>query len=182
MARGCHYVKSLHGSAPATLQHYLTYGSPEAAANAPPTGLVSPHKHLPYAPQLRVAHKRKEIGVLSMEQQSVRPGSVALNGDYIWDMITIPTCQFTDFELTDSRDAERLDRFAQTADEIIRIADRDSVRVRSIHFRSLCFLEKLIISSGSLARLLVNCRSECADMMGFSARADCGKNGETTVG
>ncbi|EGI21698.1 colicin V secretion/processing ATP-binding protein CvaB, partial [Escherichia coli M718] len=33
------------------------------------------------------------------------------------------TCQFTDFELTDSRDAERLDRFAQTADEI-RIADR----------------------------------------------------------
>ncbi|EGD8103277.1 IS4 family transposase, partial [Shigella sonnei] len=28
------------------------------------------------------------------------------------------TCQFTDFELTDSRDAERLDRFAQTADEI----------------------------------------------------------------
>ncbi|EYE11676.1 putative transposase [Escherichia coli 1-110-08_S3_C2] len=33
------------------------------------------------------------------------------------------TCQFTDFELTDSRDAERLDRFAQTADAI-RIADR----------------------------------------------------------
>ena len=33
------------------------------------------------------------------------------------------TCQFTDLELTDSRDAERRDRFAQTADEI-RHADR----------------------------------------------------------
>ncbi len=28
--------------------------------------------------------------VLSMEQQSVRPGAAALNGDYIWDMILIP--------------------------------------------------------------------------------------------
>ncbi|EPO3241285.1 hypothetical protein ACT9CX_004489, partial [Shigella sonnei] len=28
--------------------------------------------------------------VLSMEQQSARPGAAALNGDYIWDMILIP--------------------------------------------------------------------------------------------
>ncbi len=32
----------------------------------------------------------KRLCVLSMEQQSVRPGAAALNGDYIWDMILIP--------------------------------------------------------------------------------------------
>ncbi|KDU18799.1 putative IS186/IS421 transposase domain protein [Escherichia coli 3-373-03_S4_C2] len=49
------------------------------------------------------------------------------------------TCQFTDFELTDSRDAERLDRFAQTADEI-RIADR-GFGSRPECIRSLAFGE-----------------------------------------
>ena len=66
------------------------------------------------------------------------------------------TCQFTDFELTDSRDAERLDRF-KTADEI-RIADGDSVRVPNVSAHLL--LEKLgLYRPGSLARIaLVNCR------------------------
>ncbi|MGS0248352.1 transposase, partial [Escherichia coli] len=49
------------------------------------------------------------------------------------------TCQFTDFELTDSRDAERLDRFAQRADEI-RIADR-GFGSRPECIRSLAFGE-----------------------------------------
>ncbi len=49
------------------------------------------------------------------------------------------TFQFTDFELTDSRDAERLDRFAQTADEI-RIADR-GFGSRPECIRSLAFGE-----------------------------------------
>lgn len=48
-----------------------------------------PHKHLLYAPQLRVVQAERDC-VLSMEQQSVRPGAAALNGDYIWDMILIP--------------------------------------------------------------------------------------------
>lgn len=56
----------------------------------PPTGLAYlPHKHLLYAPQLRVVQAERDC-VLSMEQQSVRPGAAALNGDYIWDMILIP--------------------------------------------------------------------------------------------
>ncbi len=62
-----------------------------------------------------------------MEQQSVRPGAAALNE--LHQGYDPHTCQFTDFELTDSRDAERLDRFAQTADEI-RIADRGFISVR----------------------------------------------------
>ena len=45
----------------------------------------------------------------------------------------------TDFELTDSRDAERLDRFAQTADEI-RIADQ-GFGSRPECIRSLAFGE-----------------------------------------
>ncbi len=39
--------------------------------------------------QLRVVQAERDC-VLSMEQQSVRPGAAALNGDYIWDMILIP--------------------------------------------------------------------------------------------
>ncbi len=79
-----------------------------------------------------------------MEQQRSAPGG----GSAEWRLhmgYDPHTCQFTDFELTDSRDAERLDRFAQTADEI-RIADRDSVRVPNVSAHLL--LEKLIISSG----------------------------------
>ena len=73
-----------------------------------------------------------------MEQQSVRPGRQRWNGDYIWGYDP-HTRQFTDFELTDSRDAERLDRFAQTADEI-RIADR-GFGSRPECIRSLAFGE-----------------------------------------
>ena len=67
------------------------------------------------------------------------------------------TCQFTDFELTDSRDAERLDRFAQTADE--RYALLTEIRFASQCIRSLAFGEADYIVPGSLARIaLVNCR------------------------
>ncbi len=41
------------------------------------------------AAQTRVVQAERDC-VLSMEQQSVRPGAAALNGDYIWDMILIP--------------------------------------------------------------------------------------------
>ncbi|STE99130.1 IS186 transposase [Escherichia coli] len=55
------------------------------------------------------------------------------------------TCQFTDFELTDSRDAERLDdlRKRQTRYALL---TGDSVRVPNVSAHLL--LEKLIISSG----------------------------------
>ncbi len=89
------------------------------------------------------------------------------------------TCQFTDFELTDSRDAERLDRFAQTADD--RIADRGS-GTHTECIRSLAFGE-----AGSIVRVhwrglrWLTAEGMRFDMMGFLRGLDCGQNGETTV-
>ncbi len=145
----------------------------------PPTGLAYlPHKHLLYAPQLRVVQAERDC-VLSMEQQSVCPGAAVLNGDYIWDNDP-HTCQFTDFELTDSRDAERLDRFAQTADEI-RIADR-VFGSRPECIRSLAFGEAdYIVRVHWRGSRWLTAEGMRFDMMGFLRGLDCGKNGETTV-
>ncbi len=55
------------------------------------------------------------------------------------------TCQFTDFELTDSRDAERLDHLRKRQTRYALLTG-DSVRVPNVSAHLL--LEKLIISSG----------------------------------
>ncbi|GHL93158.1 hypothetical protein ECZU38_32320 [Escherichia coli] len=90
------------------------------------------------------------------------------------------TCQFTDFELTDSRDAERLDRFAQTADEI-RIADR-GFGSRPECIRSLAFGEAdYIVRVHWRGLRWLTAEGMRFDMMGFLRGLDCGKNGETTV-
>ena len=90
------------------------------------------------------------------------------------------TCQFTDFELTDSRDAERLDRFAQTADEI-RIADR-GFGSRPECIRSLAFGEAdYIVRVHWRGLRWLTAEGMRFDMMGFLCGLDCGKNGETTV-
>ncbi len=108
----------------------------------------------------------------------MRPGAAALNGDYIWN--DPHTCQFTDFELTDSRDAERLDRFAQTADEI-RIADR-GFGSRPECIRSLAFGEAdYIVRVHWRGLRWLTAEGMRFDMMGFLRGLDCGKNGETTV-
>ncbi len=52
-------------------------------------GILAAQTLVLYAPQLRVVQAERDC-VLSMEQQSARPGAAALNGDYIWDMILIP--------------------------------------------------------------------------------------------
>ncbi len=90
------------------------------------------------------------------------------------------TCQFTDFELTDSRDAERLDRFAQTADEI-RIADR-GFGSRPECIRSLAFGEAdYIVRVYWRGLRWLTAEGMRFDMMDFLRGLDCGKNGETTV-
>ncbi|WP_446498352.1 hypothetical protein [Escherichia coli] len=112
-----------------------------------------PHKHLLYAPAVTGCTSGKIASCRWNSNQCAGGGSAEWRLHMGYDP---HTCQFTDFELTDSRDAERLDRFAQTADEI-RIADW-GFGSRPECIRSLAF-EKLIISSGSLARIaLVNCR------------------------
>ncbi len=90
------------------------------------------------------------------------------------------TCQFTDFELTDSRDAELLDRFAQKADEI-RIADR-GFGSRPECIRSLAFGEaNYIVRVHWRGLRWLTAEGMRFDMMGFLRGLDCGKNGETTV-
>lgn len=90
------------------------------------------------------------------------------------------TCQFTNFELTDSRDAERLDRFAQTADEI-RIADR-GFGSRPECIRSLAFGEAdYIVRVHWRGLRWLTAEGMRFDMMDFLRGLDCGKNGETTV-
>lgn len=90
------------------------------------------------------------------------------------------TCQFTDFELTDSRDAERLDRFAQTADEI-QIADR-GFGSRPECIRSLAFGEAdYIVRVYWRGLRWLTAEGMRFDMMDFLRGLDCGKNGETTV-
>ncbi|MCX9231272.1 IS4 family transposase, partial [Escherichia coli] len=85
-----------------------------------------------------------------------------------------------DFELTDSRDAERLDRFAQTADEI-RIADR-GFGSRPECIRSLAFGEAdYIVRVHWRGLRWLTAEGMRFDMMGFLRGLDCGKNGETTV-
>ncbi len=85
------------------------------------------------------------------------------------------TCQFTDFELTDSRDAERLDRFAQTADEI-RIADR-GFGSRPECIRSLAFGEAdYIVRVHWRGLRWLTAEGMRFDMMGFLRGLDCGKN------
>ncbi|EOM7649335.1 IS4-like element IS421 family transposase, partial [Shigella sonnei] len=86
----------------------------------------------------------------------------------------------TDFELTDSRDAERLDRFAQTADEI-RIADR-GFGSRPECIRSLAFGEAdYIVRVYWRGLRWLTAEGMRFDMMDFLRGLDCGKNGETTV-
>lgn len=89
-------------------------------------------------------------------------------------------CKFTDFELTDSRDAERLDRFARTADEI-RIADR-GFGSRPECIRSLAFGEAdYIVRVHWRGFRWLTTEGMRFDMMGFLRGLDCGKNDETTV-
>ncbi len=107
----------------------------------PPTGFgILPHKHLLYAPQLRVV-QAKRLRLVDGTAISAPGGGSA---EWRLHMGYDPhTCQFTDFELTDSRDAERLDRFAQTADRYALLTG-DSVGVPNVSAHLP--LEKLIIS------------------------------------
>ncbi|WP_097510315.1 transposase, partial [Escherichia coli] len=91
------------------------------------------------------------------------------------------TCQFTDFELTDSRDAERQDRFAQTADEI-RIADR-GFGSRPECIRSLAFGEAdYIVRVHWRGLRWLTAEGMRFDMMDFLRGLDCGKNGGSILG
>ena len=90
------------------------------------------------------------------------------------------TCQFTDFELTSSREAERLERFVQTADEI-RIADR-GFGSRPECIRSLAFgVADYIVRVHWRGLRWLTTEGKRVDMMGFLRGRDCSKNGETTV-
>ncbi|EGZ3066932.1 IS4-like element IS421 family transposase, partial [Escherichia coli] len=76
--------------------------------------------------------------------------------------------------------AERLDRFAQTADEI-RIADR-GFGSRPECIRSLAFGEAdYIVRVHWRGLRWLTAEGMRFDMMGFLRGLDCGKNGETTV-
>lgn len=114
-----------------------------------------------------------------MEQQSARPEAAV--AEWRLHMGYDPhACQFTDFELTDSRDAERLDRFAQTANEI-RIADR-GFGSRPECIRSLAFEEAdYIVRFHWRGLRWLTAEGMRFDMMDFLRGLDCGKNGETTV-
>jgi IS4 transposase len=144
----------------------------------PPTGLAYlPHKHLLYAPQLRVVQAEEIASCRWNSNQCARGGSAEWRLHMGYDP---HTCQFTDFELTDSRDAERLDRFAQTADEI-RIADR-GFGSRPECIRSLAFGEAdYIVRVHWRGLRWLTAEGMRFDMMGFLRGLDCGKNGETTV-
>ena len=90
------------------------------------------------------------------------------------------TCQFTDFELTSSREAERLDRFVQTADEI-RIADR-GFGSRPECIRSLAFGEAdYIVRVHRRGLRWLTPEGKRFDMMGFLRALGYSENGETTV-
>lgn len=90
------------------------------------------------------------------------------------------TCQFTDFELTNSRGAERLDRFAQTADEI-RVADR-GFGSRPECIRALALGEADYIVRVHWRGLhWLTAEGKRFDMMDFLRGLDRARHGETTV-
>ncbi len=74
------------------------------------------------------------------------------------------TCQFTDFELTDSRDADR--GFASHPECIRSLAFGEADYIVRVHWRGLRWL---------------TAEGMRFDMMGFLRGLDCGKNGEPTV-
>lgn len=174
---GCHYVKSLHGLSSMTLQHYLTW-FPEAAAECRRLVWHTCRTNTCCTRRSYGLYKRKEIASCRWNSnQCARGGSAEWRLHMGYDP---HTCQFTDFELTDSRDAERLDRFAQTADEI-RIADR-GFGSRPECIRSLAFGEAdYIVRVHWRGLRWLTAEGMRFDMMGFLRGLDCGKNGETTV-
>lgn len=89
-------------------------------------------------------------------------------------------CRFTDFELTDNREAECLDRFGQTEDEI-RIADRGfGSRPECIRTLALGTADYIVRVHWRGLRWLT-AEGKRFDMMKFLRNLNSGENGEAMV-